>query len=66
VIGQEVRIFSGPASGKAGIVTAISEMQHTFPSGISGDTASVYLEDDQEVLVPSKNLMILNRGIRAG
>jgi hypothetical protein len=65
-IGQEVRIFSGPASGQAGIVTAISEMQHTFPSGISGDTASVYLEDDQEVLVPSKNLMILNRGIRAG
>jgi hypothetical protein len=66
VIGQEVRIFSGPASGQTGIVSAISETQHTFPSGISDDATSVYLEDDQEVLVPSKNLMILNRGINQG
>lgn len=65
-IGQEVRILSGAAAGQTGIVTKLLDAQQTFPSGLTDDAASVYLENEQEVLVPCKNLVILNRGIRLG
>jgi len=65
-IGQEVRIFSGPAAGQTGIITDITDEPQIFPSGMSDMAALVYLESDEEVLVPSKNLLILNRGVHQG
>lgn len=65
-IGQEVRIFSGPAAGRTGIVTEITETPQSFPSGMTDLAAKVYLESDEEVLVPGRNLMILNRGVHQG
>ena len=62
-IGQEVRIFSGPAAGRIGIVTEITGTPQFFPSGLSDLAARIYLESDEDVLVPGKNLMILNRGV---
>jgi len=65
-IGQEVRIYSGSASGRTGIVTEILETPQPFSSGMSASAALIYLESDEEVLVPCKNLLILNRGVHQG
>ena len=62
-VGQEVRIFSGSATGQTGIVSEISEGPLSFASGLSEFAGKVFLETDEEVLVPCKNLMILNRSI---
>ena len=65
-IGQEVRIFSGPAAGLTGIIADIKDEPQTFSSGLSEIAGSVYLESDEEVLVPVRNLLVLHRGVNQG
>jgi hypothetical protein len=58
-VGQRVRVFSGEAMGQIGEVTALSEEDTVFSSGLQLPAAVVQLGDGQQIMVPQQNLVIL-------
>ncbi len=59
-IGQWVQVCAGIAIGQTGEVIEISQVHTQFESGLNAPSARVRLKDNEEITIPSGNLVILS------
>jgi len=59
-LGQWVQVIGGKAFGQTGEVVALSTDETLFESGINLPSVQVRLHSDEEITVPSQNLVILS------
>lgn len=59
-IGQQVRLCSGKAKGRAGKVLGFLDEAHLFESGLRLSAVVVALSDGKRIIAPQQNLVILS------